>query len=68
MGSDRKIDHEWTDEIVCPYCGYEFDCSYESLEPDESDDIACNRCDEVFHAESDMTIRYTTSKERGLDG
>lgn len=25
----KEICHEYTDEIVCPHCGYEFDCSVE---------------------------------------
>jgi hypothetical protein len=23
------IDHEYTSEMICPYCGYKFQCSYE---------------------------------------
>lgn len=26
---EREIDHEYTDEVVCPFCGYEESDSWE---------------------------------------
>ena len=48
-----------TDEIVCPYCGFEFEESYEYI----GDDIVdCPNCERRFVLESEELVLYTTSK------
>jgi len=45
-----EIDHKFTNEIVCPYCGYEFSDSWEYLDPSndshdgEEIDVECLEC------------------------
>lgn len=56
-----KIDHEYTDEIVCPYCGYEFMDSWE-FRP-ESDIIRCYECDKAFEYERIIDVTYCTTKK-----
>ena len=41
--SPEDIDHEYTREIVCPWCGYEFSDSWEIQGNDESEQ--CNDFD-----------------------
>ena len=44
--SENKIESHGTDEIVCPYCGYEISDSWEYS---DSDDQQCCACDKHFH-------------------
>lgn len=59
----KNIDHEYTTEIVCPYCGCDFSDSYEH-EPGNEDIglIDCTSCDESFYATRNITIDYCTEK------
>jgi transcription elongation factor Elf1 len=55
-----KIDHEYTDNIVCPYCGHEH---IDSWEYDCNDAEAyCGGCGEEFSYERIIQINYTTRK------
>ena len=58
---EEEIDHEYTDEIVCPYCGYMHDCSWEFDE--RGGDISCEECHNEFEYEVDYSISYTTRKK-----
>ena len=55
-----EIDHEYTNDIVCPYCGYEFINSWEYTESE--DEVSCQRCDQSFNLSVEIEISYTTSK------
>lgn len=52
------INHENTEQIICPYCGQENDQLEELLEFDG--EAKCIKCNNVFTYF--MTIKYTTSK------
>ena len=56
-----NIEHEYTDNIVCPYCGYEDKDSWER--PDDSDIISCNNCDKTFSYTRWVDVSYCTYKE-----
>lgn len=55
-------DHEYTDEVVCPYCGYEHGDSWE-LSAD-SDEMDCGNCDQPFTYERNIEVTYSTKKKR----
>jgi DNA-directed RNA polymerase subunit RPC12/RpoP len=56
-----EIDHRYTDEVVCPYCGYEFEDSWEFFTNDQEDtEIDCDECDKTFVASRNITITYST--------
>lgn len=60
------IKHENTDEIVCPFCGYEFCDSWE-YESDYNEDlglIECEECEKEFYATRHTSITYYTEKAR----
>lgn len=54
-----SIDTWCTEEIVCPFCGYVFDGSYEYI-GDEL--VECNGCRKTFELVSEETIQYYTKK------
>lgn len=54
-----ELDTWQTDEIVCPYCGYMFEESYEYIGDDLVD---CPNCEHKFVLESEECVTYTTSK------
>ena len=55
----KEIDCDRTDEIVCPYCGYEFSDSYEYR---DSGVIDCGDCDRKINLTVDYSVSYSTSK------
>ena len=52
-------DTDYTDNIICPHCGYEDKDSWECSESGEMD---CRRCGEEFYMERDITVTYSTKK------
>lgn len=42
------IDHRYTDEIVCPYCGYEHGDSWESVATEDPTIRECWECEKEF--------------------
>lgn len=57
----KKIDHTYTDEVVCPHCGYEFGSSHELGEDGEVD---CEKCGKSFLFCQNIEITYTTWKKK----
>ena len=53
-------DTQYTSEIICPYCGYEFSDSWE-LAADDGE-LDCLDCENEFFYERIVTIDYCTSK------
>lgn len=56
--------HENTHEIVCPYCGYEFEDSWEvCMDTDgQLDNQECPECCKEFEAERILSVDYCTRK------
>ena len=60
---EEDIDHEYTDEIVCPFCGYEVGDSWEYGNGDEDIGlIECGRCDKEFYTTRNISVCYCTEK------
>ena len=57
------IDHEYTDNVVCPWCGYEDIDSWEYIE-DTENDIECPECGKLFDMERHTQVTYTTKRAR----
>ncbi|GGN64422.1 hypothetical protein [Oceanobacillus indicireducens] len=51
---------EWTDEITCPWCGYELGDSWELADSD--DECECNNCDKIFSYERHIEVTYSSSR------
>lgn len=58
----EDIDYKNTDEIVCPYCGYEFSDSWEFDMNHNSTKIKCAECNKEFECEAETTIKYASAK------
>ena len=64
----KTIDHDLTDEIVCPHCGYEMSDSWEChLLPDDEQILECSECGEKYKATCVITVEYSTEKLEGGD-
>jgi len=63
---DSEIDTEYTNEIMCPYCGYVFSDSWEIGRGNDEDLglIECGRCDREFYAARNVSISYSTEKAK----
>lgn len=59
---EKKIDHEYTDEIVCPYCGHQMTNSWDY---DDYGDIDCPKCNKLFEYDRIPIVdcSYSTSKK-----
>jgi hypothetical protein len=58
------IDHEYTNEIVCPYCGAEF---LDSWELGAYDILECD-CGKKFISTRNTEVTYTTEKIPCMNG
>lgn len=53
------IDHEYTNEIVCPHCGCESSDSWESRDEGEED---CPECGKIYAYSRHVEVTYCTEK------
>jgi len=60
-----EIEHENTNEVVCPYCGYEFSDSWEF---DDNGGIECYECNKNFNYNKNISVDYSTSKIKCDEG
>lgn len=59
MSKEEEIHHVYTDEIVCPNCGYEF---VDSWEQDDEGILDCGECEKEFTFSRIITVDYSTAK------
>jgi len=59
MNRMPEIDHTFTTEIVCPYCGYKYRDSCEFADDDEED---CAECGKTFKFVREVSVTYSTEK------
>ena len=58
------IEHEYTSEIVCPYCGHRDRNSWEKSGNDEEEmETECERCGREFFYYRHMIVEYSTLKK-----
>lgn len=59
------INHEYTDEVVCPWCGYTYSDSWDFFRKNElrSEGHACEECGKHFDIEREFSISYITYKK-----
>lgn len=55
----NAIDHEYTDNIVCPWCGSEDTDSWEAADDGKRD---CYDCGKPFEYEREVSCSYSTAK------
>jgi len=58
----NENEHTYTDEIVCPHCGYQFNDSWE-LADDGEQEVTCEKCEEDFLLYTNIEITYSTTKK-----
>ena len=56
-----EVDHSFTEEVVCPYCGNVFG---DSFEYDDTDSDTCPECGKEFTLERETTYTYTTWRKK----
>jgi len=61
--NEPRIEHEYTSEIICPWCGIEYINSWE-VETDLEDWglQRCENCEHEFYAMRYVTVEYSTRK------
>lgn len=60
----KKIDCTYTDEIVCPFCGCEYEDSYEFFNDDSVNtliDLKCQECHKHFDVSREFNVNYTST-------
>lgn len=59
------MEHTYTNNIICPYCGYEDINSWEQGSGVENIGLTeCKNCEKPFYATRHITIEYSTEKAR----
>ena len=69
---NRNINTEYTNEIVCPFCGYEFCDSWEYGDGFNEDLglieylglIECKSCEKKFYATKHISVTYCSEKAK----
>lgn len=61
----KEIDHEYTRNIICPYCGYEFTDSWDIESNEISFEWTCCECENDFNVERHEIVEYSTEKIGG---
>jgi len=56
-----SIDHEFTQEIVCPWCGYEYGDSWDCGEGGKRQ---CDECGKHFSFSKDYDVTYSTCRKK----
>lgn len=56
-----EIDHEYTTNVVCPWCGHEFSDCFEWPDSDDGDD--CTECGKRYSYYREVSISYVSKKE-----
>lgn len=58
----KEIDHFCTENIICPYCGYEFKDSWDFSSDSAILECDNEKCKKKFSYGRDIVVEYTTSK------
>ena len=66
MSKPRPIEHNGTDEIVCPHCGYEHGDSWEHNDGDAGES-ECDGCKKPFKWVRDISVTYSTGVAEGVE-
>jgi hypothetical protein len=64
---EKEIDCSYTDEVVCPYCGFEFGDSYELFEfnfRDYIEGLECDECKKEFNVERCVEVTFNSYKKK----
>ena len=62
MANKTKIDCAYTDEIVCPYCGYVSSDSWEYGITVVDFEVDCNECEKTFLCSRCIDVTYSSTK------
>jgi uncharacterized Zn finger protein len=61
--TNKEINCINTDEIVCPYCGYEHEDRFEDMgENGDTLEKECDECGEVFKFKTIIKVTFISSK------
>jgi uncharacterized Zn finger protein len=55
----KKINHEKSGDVVCPWCGFVYDDSFEFF--DDFEDF-CIQCGQKFKGHREVIVEYSTEK------
>lgn len=61
----EAIDHDFTEELVCPHCGHEEGDSWEVKPSDEDLGLLeCSDCGKGYYGTRNITVDYCTEKAK----
>jgi transposase len=59
---DKKLEYKYTDNVVCPYCGYVHEDSWEYGQ--DGGNMECSECGKTFDWECHIQVSYSTSRKK----
>ena len=65
-----EIDHEFTRDMICPWCGYKIRDGHEYFSgyDGHNDEIECPECGKLFGCELEAIPQYTTTRKKCKTG
>jgi len=48
------------DEMICPWCGWEYENSHEYDQSGSGEEVRCDECGDVFEMFAEISITYST--------
>lgn len=62
---NEEFDTEYTDEIVCPWCGHEHEDSWDHFSSYGCNtcEFDCDSCGKTIYVEQIVKVTYSSSKE-----
>lgn len=55
------MEHEYTDELICPFCDGVQSDAWELL--NDSEDVHCGHCGKLFFYQRHVEVTYTSRKK-----
>ncbi|HAU1312532.1 TPA: hypothetical protein F8R99_14195 [Legionella pneumophila] len=58
-----ELEHKFTDEVVCPWCSYEYEDSWEfHTNEGYTVETECIECQKPFQIYIDVSVNYSTNR------
>ena len=63
--SDREdIDHDYTDDVVCPYCGNSHDSTEFRADNVQETSYDCDECGKEFIVTMNIEVTFSTERKK----
>ena len=58
---EEEIDSDWTNDLICPYCGHKI---HDDGDLEEEGTELCSNCEQEFTYQVHYLVRYSSQKKQ----